>query len=374
MELKRTAARFAKAKLSEDIITRDKICEFSRKGWLECAKFGLQSMVVPEEGGGGGLGPVDTVSVLEGIGLGCMDNGLLCALSAHIWGCVLPILRFGTEQQKKRYLSPLMDGALIGANAMTELEAGSDVYSLKTAAKKKKGHFLISGRKVFITNAPVADIFVVYVRTGNRKGMAGISCFLIEKGAKGFFVGKNIDKMGLRTSTMSEIVLDGCRVSDENLIGRYNSGAVVFNESISWERMGVAALQLGAIERLCNICAGYAKTREVFGRPIAGFKIVSDRIRDMELCLKKGRALVHRAAKARQCGRPAFIESAKAKLYVSESYLRCSRQALQIHGAYGYMTEYGLEREMRDAMASTIHSGTSEVLQEMIRKTRKVVR
>lgn len=365
-ELRDTAQTFAAGRLNDRVGERDRAGEFSRQAWDACAGFGLQGIAIPETYGGMGLRPCDIVAVLEGIGRGCRDNGLVFSVNAHIWACEIPVLHFGNDEQKQEFLPRLCSGELIGANAMTEPDTGSDVYSLRTTARKEKDYYVLDGSKTFVTNAPLADVFVAYARTREVKGFAGISCFLIEKGTQGMTVGKEIEKMGLRTSPMAEVFFSDCKVPGKNLIGKENAGAMVFGDSMEYERLFILSNCLGVMDYLLDSCTRHAKVRKPGDRPIGKYQSVAGKIVDMKLRLETSRLLLHKAAWIKEQGRSAALESAMAKAFVSESYVHNCRDAIQLYGGYGYMVEYELERELRDALASTLYSGTSEVQKNII--------
>jgi hypothetical protein len=365
-QLKKSAIKFAASKLNDNIIRRDKNAEFHRKGWQLCVDFGLQGMFLPKALGGSGLEPLDIIAILEGIGYGCKDNGLIFSINAQIWGCQMVIYLFGSDEQKNKYLPELCKGKLIGAHAMTEPNSGSDVYALKTTAIKKNNFYVLKGSKTFITNAPLADIFIVYARTGSTKDFSGISCFLVEKGIKGLTVEKPLEKLGLKTSPMSGISLDNCKISRENLIGKEGRGAIIFHEIMQWERIFILANTIGIMERQLDVCVEYAKERKPADTPISKYQSVANKIVDMKMRLESSRLMLYKAAWMKSRNKSALLESSMAKLHVSEAYVQNSRDAIQIYGGYGYMVEYEFERELRDALASTIYSGTSEIQKNII--------
>ncbi len=365
-DLKEAARKFAESRLNAGVAERDRAGEFSREGWKACGDFGLQGIAVPEAYGGMGLKPLDIVAILEGAGAGCRDNGLLFSVNAHLWACEIPILNFGTEEQKRKYLPKMAAGELIGANGMTEPNTGSDVYSLTTMARKDGGHYVLDGSKTFVTNAPVADVFIVYARTREGKGFAGLSCFLIEKGTPGLTVGKEFEKMGLRTSPMSDLALNDCKVPEANRIGKDGAGAMIFADSMEWERLFILSSVLGAMDHRLKACVEYCRTRRPGGKPISKHQAVADKIVQMKIRLETSRLLLRHAAWVKENKKSAPMESAEAKAYVSESYVQNARDMIQVYGAYGYMVEYDIEREMRDALASTIYSGTSEVQRNIV--------
>lgn len=358
-QLRDGAQKFG-ASLNEGLAHRYKDAAFPRQLWDRCAEFGLQGMPVPGELGGGGHSALDMVAILEGVGLTCRDNGLIFSIGAHLWACETPLLLFGTDEQKQRHLRPMASGELIGANAMTEPDSGSDAYALRTTAVKDGDGYVLNGTKTFVTNGPVADLFITYGRTGG-KGFAGITGFLVERGTPGLTVGPAFDKMGLRTSPMCEIAFEDCRVPKANILGRVGSGSFVFNSSMEWERLMIMASALGTMEHLLDRCTAYIKERGVSKHQAVAHKLV-----DMELRLESARAALYRAAWLKEVKGAAMRESAMAKVTASEAYVHACRDAIQLHGAYGFMVEYELERELRDATASTLYSGTSEVQRNII--------
>lgn len=359
---------FATDQLSYEMVGRDASGEFSREVWRKCAAVGLTGLTVPVEHGGQGADALTAMLAMEALGYACRDNGLIFSINAHLWSAAMPILRFGTAAQKERYLPALASGELIGVQAMTEPESGSDAFSLRTVAIESADEFRISGSKTFITNAPVADLFVVFASTNPGLKAMGISAFLVDRDAPGLTVGKPVSKMGLRTSPMSEIFFDDVIVPAERLLGNKNNGMAIFNHSIDWERACILASVVGTMERQVEAAVAYAQSREQFGKPIGDFQAVSHRIVDMKMRTDAARMLLYRAgwAKDRAAGAVTPLESAMAKLFISEAFVQSSLDALQIHGGYGYMTESELERDVRDAVASRIYSGTSDIQRNII--------
>ncbi len=352
--------RFAREELKDDVIARDHNEEFSRPLWEKCAKFGIQGLPIPVEYGGGGADILTTVCALEALGYGCHDNGLLFSINAHMWSSEIPIWNFGTEVQKKKYLPGLVSGGL-GLHAMTEPGSGSDAYSLKTRAERKGDKYVLNGSKTFSSNAPNADVTIVFANLDPTRGPNGVTAFLVDKGTPGFTVGRKLHKMGLRTSPMAEIALQDCEIPVENLLGKEFGGQAVFTSSMEWERICILASHLGAMQRIMETCVKYAKERKQFGEPIGKFPAIANKIADMDVRLETGRLALYKAAWMKSQGRHPLREASIAKLYVSEACVKSCLDAIQLHGGYGYMTEYELERELRDAIAGTIYSGTSEV-------------
>lgn len=365
-QLREAVIRFAERELTGDIADRDARAEFSQDAWQKCARFGIQGLFIPEEYGGSGQDPLTTAIALEALGYRCPDDGLLFSLNAQMWSCEVPIWRFGREDQKRKYLPGLCDGSLIGVQAMTEPNSGSDALSLSTTAEQNGKTFLINGSKTFITNAPVADVFVVFARTDSSRGFAGLSAFIVERDMPGVEVGRPIHKMGLRTSPMSEVVFRDCEVPEWHLLGSPGAGMAIFTTSMDWERSFILASAVGTMQRQLEQCVAYARQRHQFGQPIGKFQAVSHRLVGMKLRLETARLLLYRVAWLKGQGRPTMVESAMAKLYLSESFVQSGLDAVQIHGGYGYTTEYQLERELRDAIGSRLYSGTSDIQKNII--------
>ncbi|MGQ0572171.1 MAG: acyl-CoA dehydrogenase family protein [Armatimonadota bacterium] len=365
-ELRDGIIRFARQELSDDVLQRDASGEFSKTLWKKCAGFGIQGLPIPEEYGGSGLDALTTIVALEALGYGCKDNGLLFSLNAQMWSFELPLVKFGREDQKRRYLPGVCNGSIIGAHTMTEPTSGSDAFSLRTTAEKKGDRYIINGSKTFITNAPVADVFIVFARTDPALGFAGLSAFVMERGTPGLSVSRELHKMGLRTSPMGEVAFQDCDVPEENRLGPRGAGMAIFNHSMEWERGCILACAVGTMQRQLERCIRYAKERKQFGQPIGKFQSVSHRIVDMKVRLETARLLLYRYGWLKASGAHAAVESAMVKLYLSESFTTSSLDALQVFGGYGYMAEYELEREARDAVGSRLYSGTSDIQKNII--------
>lgn len=278
----------------------------------------------------------------------------------------MPIHRFGSDEQKRRYLPRLNSGEWIGAHGMSEPDSGSDAFSLRTTAVLHGDHYILSGAKTFVSEAPVADVFLVFATVDRGKGALGLTAFLVERETPGFSVGKRISKMGLKTSPMAELFFDNCRVPVGNRLGREGRGAQLFNDSMEWERACILASNLGTMERLLEGSVQYARERQQFGKPIAQFQSVANRLVDMKVRLEAGRLLLYRAAWAKQLGQNPGPEAAIAKLVVGEAMVQSCLDAVQVRGGYGYMTEYEVERDLRDAVGGTLYSGTSDIQRNLI--------
>ena len=339
---------------------------FDHDTWVRCGRFGLTGLPAEGSYGGGDADVVTTMLALEALGYGCVDNGLVFSINAHLWTSVVPIWEFGAEEQREKWLPGLCAGELIGCHAMTEPGAGSDPFSLTATARPTSDGYVLNGRKTFITNAPVADVVVVFARTGEAFGPYGITAFIVPAGTPGLDVSGEIHKMGLRTSPMSEVVLEDCVVSASAVLGRVGRGAEVFQHSMRWERACIMASQVGLMRRTMDSCIAYARERTQFGQPIAKFEAVADRIADMQVAVDAGRALVLRVGWLMDRGEDTTKESAVAKLFVSEASVKTHLDAVQIFGGYGYAEEFEIERALRDTIGGRIYSGTSDIQRRII--------
>ena len=369
LALERSIIEFAGEALSDDVIADDRAGIFSRRRWERCAEFGILGLALPEEYGGSGQDVLTTMLAMEALGYSCRDNGLLFALNAQMWAVQAPIHRFASPEQRARYLPPLVRGDIIGAHAITEPESGSDAFAMSASAVRRGDCYVLNGTKTFVSNAPVADLFLVFASTNRARGFMGITAFLIEKGHPGLSVGKPIEKMGLRTAPYSEVILDDCEVPAAARLGNEGNGGTIFKHSMGWERSCILASHVGAMKRQLETCIDYAKTRQQFGHAIGKFQSVSSMIVDMKLRLETSRLLLYHAGWLRAQGHEAVQEVALAKLYLSECFVQSSLEAIQIHGGYGYSTEFGIERDLRDAIGGRIYSGTSEIQRDIIARS-----
>ena len=339
---------------------------FDRELWRRCAAFGLAGLTVPEAFGGQGADTLTAVLALEALGEGCGDHGLIFSLNAHLWSAATPIARFGSPEQCDRYLPGLCDGSTIGVQAMSEPDAGSDAFSLTTRATPDGDGYRITGTKTWITNAPVADVFIVFATADPSKGWAGLSAFLVDADQPGVEVGAPIAKMGLATSPMGSVTFDDVRVPADRVLGKPGIGMAIFDHSMDWERSCILASGVGAMQRQLDASIGYARQREQFGQPIGRFQSVANRIVDMSVRVRAARLLLYEMAWKKDQGRKTPLETASVKLFVSESWVASSLDHLENHGAFGYSTESGVERGVRDALASRIYSGTSDIQRNLI--------
>jgi alkylation response protein AidB-like acyl-CoA dehydrogenase len=365
LNFKKSVIEFAQKELNTGLIDRDRLGELSLENWKKCAQMGILGLATPEEYGGSGNDILTTMLVMEGLGYGCRDNGLIFAMNAQMWSVQHPILTFGTEAQKQKYLPGLCSGELIGAHGMSEPDSGSDAYSLRARAEPTSDGYLLNGTKMFVTNAPVASLALVFATVNPAKKMGGVTAFLVEKGTPGFRVSRNIEKMGLRTSPMGELILDDCVLPVESRLGPEGAGSGIFNSSMEWERSCILGSHIGAMERQLEECIRYARERSQFGQKIGKFQSVANRIADMQVRLETARMLLYKVAWLKKMGKPAIMEAAMAKLYLSECFVQSSLDAIRTYGGYGYMTELEVERDLRDSIGGLLYSGTSDI-QRMI--------
>ncbi|MEW5978004.1 MAG: acyl-CoA dehydrogenase family protein [Acidobacteriota bacterium] len=365
--LRESIIHFARQELNEGVSQRDRTQSFGLDLWKKCGDMGIQGLPVPERYGGSGSDPLSCAMALEALGYGCEDGGLVFSLCAHLLSCVVPIWKHGTEEQKKKYLPGLCNGTNVGVHAMSEPGSGSDAFALSTKAERDGSGFRINGTKMFITNGPVADLVIVFAITDQQKGYyGGITAFLVEKGLPGFRVGQKFEKMGLRTSPLGELVFEDLYVSADTVLGGIGGGSTLFTQAMDWERICLFASQVGTMERLLEKSIEYARTRTQFGQAIGKFQAISHRIADMKTQLEAARFLVYKAAWSLDRVRSVSLDASIAKLFVSESLVKSALGTVQIYGGYGFMSEYEVERTLRDAIGSTIYSGTSEMQRNII--------
>src|SRR6185437_6206511 len=367
-EWQNAAIDLARNALQRDMVHGDKEEVFSREGWEHCAKFGILGLPVPAEYGGLGLGLPDLLAVMEGLGYASRDQGLLFSINAHLWTNTIPLLVYGTEEQKRKFLPSLSNGELIGANAASEPDAGSDIFAMRTRATRQGDHYILNGTKMFVTNATVADLFVAYATIDPKLGPMGVTAFIVEKDTSGLSVDKKLEKMGLRTSPMAEVIFEDCKVPVSNRLGREGRGVAVFECSMEWERGCILASCLGVMKRQLEEVIAHAQTRRQGGKAIGKYQSIANRIVDMKVRLDTCRPLVYRIGQLKARGQSAVMQAAIAKLYVSECFVKSSQNAIQIFGGYGYMTEQQIERDLRDAIGSTLYSGTTEIQRNIIAK------
>lgn len=366
--LRERIVEFAERKLNDENLERDREGVFATSAWKHCADFGIQSMSIPAAYNSSGV-DTDIMSALvamEAIGYGSRDNGLGMALAAQMWTVQRPIAEFGTEELKNRYLPAMCAGDLVGAHAVTELEAGSDHLAMQTLAEPVDGGYVINGAKRYITLGPVADVALLFATTDPTKGRWGISAFLVDTDTPGCELGPVREKMGLRTVPMGDILFEDCRIPDSRRLGPEGSGASISSGALAVERCFILSTQIGAMERQLEQAVRHARTRHQFGQPIGKFQSVSNRIADMKLKLETSRLLLYRTAWKIQRGESVTLDSALLKLHLSESLVESSLDAIRLHGAIGYLTEHEIERDLRDAVGGVILAGTSDIQRVLI--------
>ncbi len=359
--------RFSQKELNDGIVERDREQSFDRTLWEKCGEMGIQGLPVPEAYGGIGADPLTTALVLEAFGYGCRDGGLVFSVCAHILACVVPIVKHGTEEQKQRFLPGLSDGSLIAVNGITEPGSGSDAFAMQTHAAPHDGGFVLNGTKTFSSNGPVADLGVIYAVTDEGKGYhGGVTAFLVPRDAKGYTPGQKFDKMGLRTSPISELVLEDVFVPAENVLGGLGAGGPIFAQSMEWERACLVATHVGAMQRLLEDAIQYARERKASGQSIGQFQAVAHRLADMKVRLEASRLLTYQAASKLDRDRKVGLDASIAKLFVSEAFVESSLDTVRTLGGYGYMAEYEAERALRDAVGGTLYSGTNDIQRNII--------
>lgn len=370
LQLSEEVKTFAKTQLKDDVRTRDLQQEFSRELWQRCADFGIQALAAPAAYGG----PAEEVDILravvamEALGYGCADNGLALALNAQMWTVQMIIAKFGTATQKDKFLRPLVSGEWLGVHALTEDKAGSDAFNLQMTATKVEGGYLLNGHKRLITLAPIADMALVFANARPELGRWGITAFLVEATQEGFAASENWPKMGLRTVPFGRIDFEDCFVPEENRLGKEGAGFSICNYSLEFDRCGILASHLGAMERQLEQAIVYAKERQQFGQPIGNFQSVSNRIADMKVRLETCRLLLYKLTWMKQQGQSAMLESSMLKLLMSESFLDSSMDAVRIMGGNGYLVENEQERNLRDAVGGVLYAGTSDIHRNIIAK------
>ncbi|TKB25216.1 acyl-CoA dehydrogenase [Desulfopila sp. IMCC35006] len=352
---------FAETELAPSADERDEQELFDRDlMFTRLADLGLTGIVFPEEYGGAGADYISYAIAVEELSRVCASTGV--TLSAHLSLGSNPINLFGTDEQKKKFLTPLASGEAMGAFGLTEPSAGSDAGGTKTTAMREGGNWLVNGSKIFITNAGEADIYVVFARTDrNAEKHHGISAFIIEKGTPGFSFGKKEKKMGIRSSPTMELVFENCQVPLENLLGEEGKGFKVAMKTLDGGRIGIASQALGIAQGALDATVKYVTDREQFNKPLSAFQGVQFQLADMATQIEAARLLVYNAAYRASNGLSYSQESAMAKLFASETAMKITTQAVQLHGGYGYTRDFPVERMMRDAKITEIYEGTSEV-------------
>ena len=353
------AREFAQKELEPYAQDWDEKMEFPAEAIRKLAGLGFMGISIPKEYGGAGLDSISYTLIIEELAKACASSAIIVAVHNSV--CAYPIHLLGTEEQKQKYLIPLAQGKKLGAFALTEPNAGSDPASLETTAEQRGKHYLLNGTKIFITSGSTSDIVIVMASTDRSKRGRGITSFIVEKGFKGFSVGKKEEKLGIRASDTCELIFENCAVPEENVLGNPGEGLTSALTTLDTGRIGVAAQALGVAQGAMEESIKYCNERKQFGKPLADFQAIQWMIADMATEIAAARMLVHRAAWLKDQGKPFSIESSMAKLYASEVALRTATKAVQIHGGYGCMKDYKVERYFRDAKVIEIYEGTSEI-------------
>jgi len=332
--------------------------------WKRLAEQGYTGIAIPEEYGGSGGDFM--MAALVARGLGRANGAISMSYGAHLNLCAHNIMRNGTEQQKQKYLPKLASTEMIGALGLTEPNAGSDAMGIQTTARPVDGGYVINGSKVFITNGPIADVMILYTKTQPQAGSRGITAFIFETKTPGFQVARKLQKLGMHGSPTGELVFENAFVPEENVLGKVNEGYKVVMSGLDIERAYYAVSAIGGLEAALEISLKYARQREQFGQPIANFQLVQAKLADMYTDLEAARHMAHRALWLAQQGKRVSKEAAAALLFVGRASSRATNEALQIHGGWGYLTDFEVERMWRDARLGEIGAGTNEIRQLLI--------
>ena len=364
--IREAAGRFADEQIAPLAARVDRVDWFPRELWPAMGALGLHGITVEEEWGGLGLGYLEHVIAVEEVSRASASVGL--SYGAHSNLCVNQIRRWGTDEQKAKYLGKLVSGEHVGSLAMSEAGAGSDVVSMKLRAdavpNSRGGGYVLDGTKFWITNATHADTLVVYAKTG--EGSRGITAFLIEKDMPGFSIGQKIDKMGMRGSPTAELVFDDCHVPEENIMGPLHGGVGVLMSGLDYERVVLAGIQLGIMQACLDTVIPYVRERKQFGKPIGAFQLIQAKIADMYVALQSARAYTYAVAKSCDAGQTTRFDAAGAILLASENAFKVAGEAVQALGGAGYTTDWPVERYLRDAKLLDIGAGTNEIRRMLI--------
>ncbi|WP_113168289.1 MULTISPECIES: isovaleryl-CoA dehydrogenase [unclassified Rhizobium] len=362
--IRETTHRFATDRIAPLAARIDEEDWFPVEIWPEMGALGLHGVTVPEDSGGLGLGYVEHVIACEEISRASASVGL--SYGAHSNLCINQISRWGSAEQKQRYLPSLISGAHVGSLAMSEVGAGSDVVSMRLRADRVDGGYRLNGTKFWITNAPYAETLVVYAKTVPDGGSKGITAFLVEKGFPGFSIGQKINKVGMRGSPTAELVIDDCFVPEENIMGQLNGGVKVLMSGLDYERVVLSGIQLGIMQACLDVVLPYVRERKQFGAPIGSFQLIQAKVADMVVALNSARAYVYAVARACDAGKTTRHDAAGAILYASESAVKVAEQAIQALGGAGYTKDWPVERYWRDSKLLDIGAGTNEVRRMLI--------
>ncbi|MCY6957640.1 acyl-CoA dehydrogenase [Clostridium brassicae] len=361
--LRDTIREFVEAEVAPIAAKLDEEERFPEELIPQLGEIGVMGIPIPEECGGVGMGDLEYAMAVEEISKACASTGV--AVSVHTSFCCWPILAFGTEEQKQKYLPDLAAGEKLGAFGLTEPNAGTDAAAQATTASDEGDHYLLNGSKIFITNGSYADVYIIFAATDKKLGNKGISAFILEKGMEGFTFGSKEHKMGIRSSATYELIFDNVKVPKENLLGEVGKGFKIAMETLDGGRIAIAAQALGIAQGAIDVTSAYVKERIQFGKTISAFQNTQFTLADMQTRVDAARMLVYRAACMKTAGEKYAAQASMAKLYASETAEYVTSKAVHLCGGYGYTREYPMERMMRDAKITQIYGGTSEV-QKMV--------
>ncbi|MBN2539263.1 MAG: acyl-CoA dehydrogenase family protein [Deltaproteobacteria bacterium] len=362
-----TVYRYGKEEIAPLCEEADLKGEFSFEIWGKLADMGLLGLPFPEEFGGSGADVVTCCLAGEALGHAGVDGGSLLAWGAHTYLCASNIFNFGTDEQKMKYVPKLASSEWIGCMGLTEPGAGSDAASMRTTAVKKGDTYVLNGSKTFITNAPVADVIVVFATVDKEKKHEGITAFIVEKGTPGFSTGKPFHKMGCKCSSTSEVFFEDCQVPEENVLGGVGAGWLIALSGVEWDRSTLISPFLGASMYGLELCGRYANERYQFKRPIREFQAIQRRIADMKVFIEAAKLAIYRVASSKDNGQMLNpLQAAVNKVYAGDVGFEMASEAVQIFGGYGFMQEYPVERNFRDARLAAIGGGTSDIMRMIV--------
>jgi acyl-CoA dehydrogenase len=365
-ELRETIARFVETEIAPHVEEWEEAREFPRELYLRCGELGFLGLKYPEELGGQGGTYVHDAVWVEELSRSGAAGGVAAGLNAHVGIATPPIFNFGTPEQHRRWLVPAIRGEKIGALGITEPGAGSDVASIRTFARKVRGGYVVNGAKTFITNGVRADFLVCAVKTTEEGGHQGLSFLVLERDMPGYEVSRKLEKMGWHASDTGELSFTDVEVPDENLLGEEDRGFYLIMANFAWERLAMALGAVGGMQRVFGRTLQYAKEREAFGRPIGRFQATRHKFAEMAVKIEASRSLTYNCLRLFADGQDVVDEVAMAKLFTQRAMLEVADECVQIHGGYGYMREYGIERAVRDARLGPIGGGTDEVMKEIL--------
>ena len=359
-------ANFAKDSLCDDTAQRDRDGNFSPELWQRCAREGVIGWSTPQSLGGAGHSPLSCAYLLEALGYGCDDCGLLFALGTQMWGVQSCLLQFATDEQQQRYIPAMLAGNAIGAYAINEPDSGSDAYALQTTAVEDGACYELNGTKTLISMSAIADFAIVFAVTSPTAGRWGLSAFIVETDTPGFKACEAHDLMGLRTTPVGDITLEACRVPKSAMLGKPGAGASIFGYSQSWERSLMLAPHVGTMQRLLDQSIIHCKSTRRAGKPIGVNQAISHRLADMRIRLETSRLLLYKTAWLLDQRKQNLMEAAISKTHISEAFVKSSTDAIALFGGTGYLAQSGVERNLRDAIGGTIYGGTVDVQRNII--------